>query len=90
VNPEAAWLFVCGRDAFSKNIIGSCPTGMTVVKNEAGEALGIGEMKGKTLNNIMDVGSFLRREKNAHSIATRKKADQREEARQSQSLNQDE
>lgn len=63
INQEASWLFTCGRDIFLTNIIGPCPEGLVLVKNEAGDMLGIGEKHGNILRDVMDVGSFLRREK---------------------------
>lgn len=72
---KAAWLFICGRDAFRTGILrvyGSKRKGAsTLVLNEYGECLGFGkiasnldEAEGKVVVwNILDVGDFLRREK---------------------------
>jgi ribosome biogenesis protein Nip4 len=71
---KAAWLFICGRDLFSKGIVkamGSKRSGdFTLVLNEFGECLGFGVfvenwgVEGKVLvRNVLDVGDFLRRER---------------------------
>ncbi len=75
VDGKAAWLFICGRDIFREGIIrvhGSQRKGdLTLVLNEHGECLGFGnitsrldEKSGKVaVRNVLDVGDFLRREK---------------------------
>lgn len=71
---KAAWLFICGRDAFRRGIVkamGSQRKGdCTLVLNEFGECLGFGTIEdyfsgeGKVaVRNVLDVGDFLRREK---------------------------
>lgn len=72
---KAAWLFICGRDILSKGILnvhGAKHKGtFTLVINEFGECLGIGEIienlyvsKNKVVvKNVLDVGDFLRRER---------------------------
>ncbi len=72
---KAAWLFVCGRDLFSRGIAevqGSRRKGdFTLVVNEFGECLGFGMITGSfeksdgevAVKNVLDVGDFLRREK---------------------------
>jgi ribosome biogenesis protein Nip4 len=74
LNRKAAWLFICGRDVFRLGIVrayGSQRKGdRTLVMNEFGECLGFGkiarglEEEGGTvvIENILDVGDFLRRE----------------------------
>lgn len=74
LNRKAAWLFICGRDVFKKGITkvyGSQNKGdYTLVLNEFGECLGFGRVSEKltiqadrvVINNLLDVGDFLRRE----------------------------
>ena len=74
-NEKAAWLFICGRDIFGGGIVsvlGSQREGeFTLVLNEFEECLGLGRI-GRDLGarddrvvvqNISDVGDFLRRER---------------------------
>lgn len=75
VNEKAAWLFICGRDIFYEGIIsvqGSRRKGdYTLILNVHGECLGFGriiqDLNSKnpnvTIQNISDVGDFLRRER---------------------------
>jgi ribosome biogenesis protein Nip4 len=75
VDAKTAWLFICGRDIFREGILrahGSQRKGdLTLVMNEHGECLGFGniisrmdETGGKVaVRNVLDVGDFLRREK---------------------------
>lgn len=72
---KAEWLFICGRDVFKQGI--TKVTGSTkkddyvLVLNSYGECLGFGKIlcnldkkrKGLAVENIMDIGDFLRREK---------------------------
>jgi ribosome biogenesis protein Nip4 len=73
IAPETEWLFTCGRDVFEKNIVQVEPEGedrgMFAVQNNRREILGIGEFiddrrggQGRILKNILDIGSFLRKE----------------------------
>jgi ribosome biogenesis protein Nip4 len=74
VDKKTEWLFICGRDIFRRGItkvIGSKRKGdYTLILNLHGECLGFGKiMRNLTLNregpaveNILDVGDFLRRE----------------------------
>ena len=74
VDQKAAWLFICGRDVFRAGIVkvmGSKRKGdATLVINEFGECLGFGKIledlgasEGKiAVENVLDVGDFLRRE----------------------------
>ncbi|MEM3616575.1 MAG: hypothetical protein QXN95_00175 [Candidatus Bathyarchaeia archaeon] len=76
VNDRAAWLFVCGRDIFKDGVLeayGSRSKGAyTLVFNSYGECLGFGKIErdldkaksGVVVKNILDVGDFLRRERN--------------------------
>ena len=75
VDDKAAWLFVCGRDIFKEGVLeaeGSRHKGAyTLILNRYGECLGFGIMakdldkakKGVVIKNILDVGDFLRRER---------------------------
>lgn len=77
VDDKTAWLFVCGRDVFKRGILdasGSKSKGhYTLVLNRYHECLGFGRIthnidevtgKGKVVvENISDVGDFLRRER---------------------------
>jgi ribosome biogenesis protein Nip4 len=76
VDKKAAWLFICGRDIFRRGILtvrGSWKKGdHTLVMNEFGECLGFGKIVCRldegtketevAVENISDVGDFLRRE----------------------------
>jgi ribosome biogenesis protein Nip4 len=71
---KAAWLFICGRDAFRGGVVklmGSRRKGDAVlVINEFGECLGFGRLMAGldvplnevVVKNVLDVGDFLRRE----------------------------
>lgn len=73
VNDKTAWLFVCGRDIFSGGIEKSTPCVykgiITLILNKNNEVLGFGKAvkklteKGVVIDNIFDIGDFLRREK---------------------------
>jgi ribosome biogenesis protein Nip4 len=75
VNKKAEWLFICGRDIFKQGItkvIGSKRKGdYTLILNQHGECLGfgkilcnLGDAKDEVVvENISDIGDFLRREK---------------------------
>jgi ribosome biogenesis protein Nip4 len=74
IDQKAAWLFICGRDVFCKGVIkamGSKRKGdVTLVLNEFGECLGFGRIADLSnsdgeiaVQNVLDVGDFLRREK---------------------------
>jgi ribosome biogenesis protein Nip4 len=72
---KAEWLFICGRDVFVQGIAkaeGSKKKGdYVVVLNSYGECLGFGKIlddldgkrKGPAVENILDIGDFLRRER---------------------------
>ena len=63
INDKAEWLFLCGRDVFTKNIVEDNSSGdLFLVQNCRDENLGLGTKKGKLVKNIMDRGDFLRRE----------------------------
>ncbi|MEM2953645.1 MAG: PUA domain-containing protein [Candidatus Bathyarchaeia archaeon] len=75
VDDKAAWLFVCGRDIFKQGIThveGSREKGSyTLILNKHGECLGFGRIRqnldelkrGVAVENVLDIGDFLRREK---------------------------
>ncbi len=77
VDRKAAWLFICGRDVFRRGVLaihGSRRKGdYALVMNEFGECLGFGKIlcsgdgavKGAdvAVENVSDVGDFLRRER---------------------------
>ena len=74
VDDKAAWLFICGRDIFSKRITavyGSRRKGdYTLIINSFGECLGFGRIvhdldteSEVLIKNVSDVGDFLRRER---------------------------
>jgi ribosome biogenesis protein Nip4 len=75
VNEKASWLFICGRDIFGEGIVsvlGSRRKGaLTLVLNEFEECLGLGRIirdfgaknTKVVVENIADVGDFLRRER---------------------------
>jgi predicted RNA-binding protein (TIGR00451 family) len=75
VDKKTEWLFICGRDIFKQgivNITGATQKGDHVlVLNNHGECLGFGRIvcdlskteRGLAVKNILDIGDFLRREK---------------------------
>jgi ribosome biogenesis protein Nip4 len=77
VDKKSEWLFTCGRDVFKKGItkiIGSKrKDDYVLVLNSHGECLGFGKIiqdldkvkKGVAVKNILDIGDFLRRERQA-------------------------
>jgi len=72
---KAEWLFICGRDVFEQGITkatGSTKKGdYVLVLNSYDECLGFGRIlrnldekrRGPTVENILDIGDFLRRER---------------------------
>jgi len=75
IDKKTEWLFICGRDIFKQgiaNVIGSRKKDeYTLVLNSYGECLGFGRILrnldgkrgGPAVENILDIGDFLRREK---------------------------
>jgi ribosome biogenesis protein Nip4 len=75
VDAKTEWLFICGRDVFKQGIvkvIGSSKRGSyTLVLNQRGECMGFGrilcdldkEKEVVAIKNVLDIGDFLRREK---------------------------
>jgi ribosome biogenesis protein Nip4 len=76
VDDKTAWLFICGRDIFKHGIVrmfGSKKKGdYTLILNKHGECLGFGKIlcdidkadsDEVVVQNIVDIGDFLRREK---------------------------
>jgi ribosome biogenesis protein Nip4 len=72
VDDKTEWLFICGRDIFKQGIVktmGSKSKGdHTLVLNRYGECLGFGRITrnldeaGVVIENVSDIGDFLRRE----------------------------
>lgn len=72
---KVEWLFICGRDLFEQGITkatGSTKKGdYVLVLNSYGECLGFGKIllnlegkrRGPAVENILDIGDFLRRER---------------------------
>jgi len=81
IDDKTAWLFVCGRDIFKEGILkieGSRRKGdYTLVFNKHGECLGYGLIvtnldllqSGLAVKNLLDIGDFLRRERQAFQEA---------------------
>ncbi len=73
VDSKAEWLFVCGRDLFGSAIKKTSPRVqkgiITLVLNMDNEIIGFGKVvkslkeKGAVVQNILDIGDFLRRER---------------------------
>jgi len=75
VDEKTEWLFICGRDVFRKGVLkatGSQEGGsLTIVLNRRGECIGFGRLVhcfgtkkgGIAVENMLDVGDFLRRER---------------------------
>jgi len=64
INEKAAWLFICGRDVFSKSIVKSTvKKGLCLVMNAKEECIGYGEFSSKGVKNILDIGEYLRMER---------------------------
>ncbi len=65
VNPEAEWLFICGRDLFKEKIsVHNNPEKgeKTAVLNQHGECIGYGTYNGG-IKRLYDIGDLLRRER---------------------------
>jgi ribosome biogenesis protein Nip4 len=74
VDRKSEWLFVCGRDIFKEGIVNVTGLGKkgdyTIVLNQNHECLGFGRIMcdlekakdGVVIENLLDVGDFLRRE----------------------------
>jgi ribosome biogenesis protein Nip4 len=73
VNEKTEWLFLCGRDVFESGILANGliprqPSGsLVLVQNKNDENLGLGRFETKDnkimIKNLLDRGSFLRRER---------------------------
>jgi ribosome biogenesis protein Nip4 len=75
VDKKTEWLFICGRDIFRQGITEVTGPGRkgdyVLVLNQHGECLGFGQTirdldkqkEGVSIENISDIGDFLRREK---------------------------
>ena len=76
VDKKTEWLFICGRDIFRRGVTEIIGSGKeddhVLVLNGHGECLGFGKVVsdldkkkgGVVVRNILDIGDFLRREKN--------------------------
>ncbi|MCW4045266.1 MAG: hypothetical protein NWE94_07100 [Candidatus Bathyarchaeota archaeon] len=76
IDKKAAWLFICGRDVFTRGILSVSGTrrkgDYALIMSEFGECLGFGRIMCSldakadaatvAVKNISDVGDFLRRE----------------------------
>jgi len=90
VDKKTEWLFVCGRDIFKHGIVtvegGRRKGAYTLILNQHRECLGFGKIvcdidresdgRAVAVENILDVGDFLRREK-LESIRFRRKRKKR-------------
>lgn len=75
IDKKTEWLFICGRDIFKQGItqaLGSKKKGdYVLVMNQHNECLGFGKIlqdlnekaEGAVIENLLDIGDFLRREK---------------------------
>ena len=73
VDKKGEWMFICGKDIFGKSITKFAENlkqgELVLVENQHGECLGYGKIiaelnnKGNVLENIFDIGDFLRRER---------------------------
>ena len=76
VDDKGAWMFICGKDIFGKTIVkahSEMKSGeLILVQNHYGECLGYGSIiaelsnKSVVVENIFDIGDFLRRERSGH------------------------
>lgn len=77
VNEKAEWLYICGRDIFTKGItshnnpeIGN----KVAILNQHKECIGYGEMiatldtKGTVIKRLFDIGDLLRRERKSKKV----------------------
>lgn len=83
IDAKTEWLFICGRDIFKEgiaNVTGSTKRDdYTLVVNLHGECLGFGrilcDLNGKrhglAIKNMLDVGDFLRRERQTATVSAR-------------------
>ena len=62
VNEKSAWLFACGRDVLKEGIIKATNDETVIVINKENEVLGLAQKKGNYYKNLVDIGSYLRRE----------------------------
>jgi len=75
LDKKTEWLFICGRDVFKQGIVKTIGPGRkgehVLVLNDHNECLGYGRIlcdlertkSGLAVKNILDIGDFLRREK---------------------------
>ena len=69
LNDKSAWLFVCGRSIFRASVLSDIsqlhPDDLVLVLNKEEECLGYGKVVDERVfvQNLFDLGDFLRREK---------------------------
>ena len=75
VDKKSEWLFICGRDVFRQGIVKTVGSkkkgGYLLVMNRLNECLGFGRIvvnldekrEGIAIENVLDIGDFLRRER---------------------------
>lgn len=72
VDKKGEWMFICGKDIFGKSIAQFCDVKigeLILVQNLHSECLGYGKIiadlhqKGVVIENIFDIGDFLRRQR---------------------------
>ncbi|HLC32797.1 MAG TPA: hypothetical protein VJJ82_03155 [Candidatus Nanoarchaeia archaeon] len=82
VNSHGEWLFICGRDVFSKSIVKSTnpvKDDCVAILNEEGECIGYGQVtapldtqgKRPVIARIFDLGDLLRRERKSKKVSQR-------------------
>jgi ribosome biogenesis protein Nip4 len=73
VNKQGAWLFICGRHIYARSLVSFSKSqkinDFVLVMNEYGECLGYGKVinpldsKKVAVQNLFDIGDFVRRER---------------------------
>lgn len=64
VTDKAAWLFLCGRDIQNESILRkTIKTGLVLVQNKKDENIGYGFVTPQGIENLLDRGDYLRRER---------------------------
>lgn len=60
LNTRGSWLFICGRRVRAQHILGRATRDPCLVRNEAGETLGLGRFERSLLIPLVDLGTYLR------------------------------
>ena len=77
INPKAEWLFICGRDIFTKGITAHNNPEVgdrVVILNQHKECLGYGDMTAPftdtrvVIKRLFDIGDLLRRERKSRKV----------------------